>query len=224
VDFRSPNHSFQLGLEFDSPFTRLVERNDYRESLINYQRSRRSFIQSRDSLHLGVRALLRDIEQLRTTLEIQRRAVVIAIRRVDLTRAELYAPVRPPQPGQRPTQFGPTAAINLLSALSSLRDTQNSFLSVWLNYDAAQLRLFRELGVMQLDEEGRWINSTLPGPESTDAMHPRSQIAAEIPPPVPDAWIQTAKAYSEQSRMRHGALSDSGAPSPSGKRDDGGGK
>ena len=63
-------------------------------------------------------------------LEIQRRAVAIAIRRVDLTRAALYAPVRPPQPGQRPAQFGPTAATNLLTALSALRNTQNNFLSV----------------------------------------------------------------------------------------------
>ncbi len=195
-------HLFQLGLEFDSPFTRLVERNDYRESLINYQRDRRSFIQSRDALHLGLRALLRDIEQLRTNLEIQRRAVVIAIRRVDLTRAELYAPVRPPQPGQRPAQFGPTAAINLLSALSSLRDTQNNFLSVWLNFDATRLRLFRELGIMELDEEGRWIDSTIPIPESADATDPRLQVAAAVPPPIPGEWIQTAKAFPSRSPRR----------------------
>jgi hypothetical protein len=224
VDLKSPQHSVQLGLEFDSPFSRLVERNNYRESLINYQRSRRSFIQSRDSLHLGLRALLRDIEQLRTALEIQRRAVVIAIRRVDLTRAELYAPVRPPQPGQRPAQFGPTAAINLLSALSSLRDTQNSFLSVWLDYYAARLRLFRELGIMKLDEEGRWIDSTFPSPELVDALRDRSKIAAKVPPSIPEAWILTADADSEPSRMRRGARSGSDVPSSSENRADGGAK
>ncbi len=157
VSFRAPTANVQMGIEFDAPLTRLVERNQYRESLINYQRSRRQFIQSRDSLHLGLRVLLREIEQLRENLEIQRRAVAIAIRRVDLTRAALYAPVVPPQPGQRAAQFGPTAAFDLLSAQSALRDTQNSFLSVWLNYYAARMRLARELGVMMLDTEGRWV-------------------------------------------------------------------
>ena len=130
-------------MEFDAPLTRLLERNNYRESLISYQRSRRGFIQSRDALHLGLRALLRDIEQLQENLEIQRRAVAIAIRRVDLTRAELYAPVRPPQPGQRAAQFGPTAAFNLLSSQDALRNTQNAFLSAYLNYYAAKMRLAR---------------------------------------------------------------------------------
>ena len=158
ASFRAATGTLRAGVEFDAPLTRLVERNNYRESLINYQRSRRDFIQSRDSLHLGLRVLLREIEQLRTNLEIQRRAVAIAIRRVDLTRAALNAPVPPPLPGQPPAQFGPTAAINSLSALSSLRDTQNNFLNVWLTYYAARMRLSRELGVMFLDPEGRWID------------------------------------------------------------------
>ena len=155
-----------MGFEFDAPLTRLLERNDYRESLINYQQSRRGFIQSCDALHLGVRQLLREIEQLRESLEIQRRAVAIAIRRVDMTRAALYAPVAPPRPGQRPAQFGPTAAINLLSAQSALRDTQNAFLGVWLNYYAAKMRLARELGVMLLDRDGAWMENSIDGDRS----------------------------------------------------------
>ena len=89
VSFRAPTANLRMGLEFDAPLTRLLERNSYRESLINYQQSRRGFIQSCDALHLGVRQLLREIEQLHESLEIQRRAVAIAIQRVDMTRAEL---------------------------------------------------------------------------------------------------------------------------------------
>ncbi len=198
-DFKSPHHSVQLGVELDSPFSRLVERNDYRESLINYQRSRRAFIQSRDSLHLGLRSLLRSIEQLRMTLEIQRRAVVIAIRRVDLTRAELYSPVRPPEPGQRPAQFGPTAAINLLSALSSLRDTQNSFLSVWLNYYAARLRLYRELGIMKLDPDGRWAETTISASDLLQEAEERTAAESTLPPAIPKTWIDSAEEEAEST-------------------------
>ncbi|MEC7564303.1 MAG: TolC family protein [Planctomycetota bacterium] len=162
VSFRAPTGSLRLGLEFDAPFTRLIERNAYRETLIRYQQSRRRFIQSQDRLNLGLRALIRQIQQLRNNQDIQRRAVAIAIRRVDSTRANLYAPVPARQPGQRVAQFGPTSAINLLSSLSSLRDTQNSFLSAWLSYYAAKMRLVRELGIMELDDKGNWVDQPLP--------------------------------------------------------------
>ncbi len=101
LSFRAPTGNFRMGLEFDAPFTRLLERNAYRESLIEYQQARREFIQSRDRLHLGLRELLRRIEQLRQNLEIQRLAVAIAIRRVDQTQLELNPPRLAPATGRR---------------------------------------------------------------------------------------------------------------------------
>ena len=80
----------------------------------------------------------------------------------DSTRANLYAPVPSRQPGQRVALFGPTSAVNLLSSLSSLRDTQNSFLRAWLSYYAARMRLVRELGIMELSETGDWVDQPLP--------------------------------------------------------------
>jgi hypothetical protein len=196
VSFRESAGNLRLGLEFDAPFTRLLERNNYRQSLIDYQRSRRNFIRSHDSLHLGLRGLLRQIEQLRMDLEIQRRAVTIAIRRVDMTRAAFYAPVRPPQPGQRPAQFGPTAATNLLTALSALRNTQNNFMGVWLNYYAARMRLARELGTMKLDQDGDWMdhhvsNSSLANASDSDA--------SSLPPALPSEWIELADRLPQES-------------------------
>ncbi|QDV47906.1 Outer membrane efflux protein [Stieleria neptunia] len=195
LSFRGSTGSAAVGLRFDAPLTRLLERNQYRESLINYQRSRRALIQSHDSLHLGLRVLLREIEQLRTNLEIQRRAVAIAIRRVDVTGSALYAPVPPPQPGQRSAPFGPTAAINLLSAQSALRDTQNSFLTAWLSYYAAKLRLARELGVMELDLEGRRVASPLPG--EVPRLELDTTEFEPLPPPISQALIDAAQLSAE---------------------------
>jgi hypothetical protein len=189
ASFRDSRGHLQLGLEFHAPLTRLLERNNYRQSLIDYQRSRRNFIQSHDSLHLGLRGLLRQIEQLRTDLEIQRRAVTIAIRRVDMTRAAFYAPVRPPQPGQRPAQFGPTAAQNLLTALAALRNTQNNFMGVWLNYYAARMRLARELGTMKLDQDGSWMDDAISNGSLVNAS---DSDASPLPPAVPTEWIELA--------------------------------
>ncbi|MEL6107680.1 MAG: TolC family protein [Planctomycetota bacterium] len=181
VDFRDSTGSFQLGIEFDAPLARLLERNGYRETLIQYQRSRRDFIQSRDALQRGLRALLRTLEQSRLQLEIQRRAVSIALRRVEQTQLALLTPPPPVQPGARP-QINPTTAINLLGAQSSLQNSQNSFLAAWLSYYAARLRLYRELGVMRLDPSGRWIEESLDfgGSDSLDNVE-----GDQLPPEVP---------------------------------------
>lgn len=171
LSFRAPTGSMRLGLEFDAPFTRLLERNAYRESLIEYQRSRRAYIQSRDNLHLGLRALLRNLEQLRKNLEIQRRAVTIALRRVDQTQL-LLNPAQPlQQPGGRPS-INPTTAINLLGAQGALQSTQNAFLAAWLSYYAERMRLYRELGVMALDQDGRWVELPLTSDELPELPGP----------------------------------------------------
>ena len=187
VSFRAPTGSLRMGMEFDAPFTRLLERNTYRESLINYQQNRRTFIQSRDSVHLGLRNLLRQIDQLRTNMEIQRQAAAISIRRVDLTRATLYAPVAPPQPGQPVAPFGPSSSRNLIDSLDSLRNTQSAFMSAWLSYYAARMRLARELGIMTLDQDGIWMDEPTPvSSENTSPSEdgPANQESPAIPMPT----------------------------------------
>lgn len=187
VDFRAATSSVRLGLEFDAPLARLLERNGYRETLIEYQRSRRSLIQSHDTLQKGLRALLRTLEQRRLQLEIQRRAVSIALRRVDQTQLSLLTPPPQGQPGQRP-QINPTTAINLLSAQGSLQSSQNSFLAAWLNYYAARLRLYRELGVMQLDSSGQWIENAV----EFGAIETSGELDAiePLPPGIPEEVLQ----------------------------------
>lgn len=177
--------TLRASVQFDPPFTRLVERNVFRQQLIEYQQARRRLIQFEDGVHQGLRQLLRDLEQLQVNLEIQRRAVAIAIRRVDQTRESLNRPVPPAAPGQPPAAFGPTVAQDLLFALSDLANAQNAMLSVWLGYQATKMRLYRELGVMQLDNDGIWIETPL-------MAAPR--LAAEedsMPPPVPPAWLDS---------------------------------
>ncbi len=189
VSFRAPAGNLRMGVEFDAPFTRLLERNAYRESLIQFEQSRRDFIQSRDSLHLGLRAAIRNLEQLRQNLEIQRRAVTIAMRRVDQTQLELTQPRPPAQPGVRPA-INPTTAINLLSAQSSLQNTQNAFLATWLSYYANRMRLSRELGTMMLDPSGRWIERPIEEVGEGDANPEAGSDVEELPVPsvIPGVW------------------------------------
>lgn len=184
--FRPRDSTVSAGLRFDAPFNRRVERNDFRQQLIFYQQARRQMIQYEDGVNRGLRALLRELEQLAVNLEIQRRAVAIAIRRVDQTRENFNRPTPPAEPGQQQTQFGPTAALNLLTALSDLRSSQNNFMSVWLNYQAGRMRLLRDLGIIQIDDEGIWVEQSV----QTAIQEAMSGVPMELPPDVPDQWYQ----------------------------------
>ena len=176
--------TFRASVQFDPPFTRLVERNVFRQQLIEYQQSRRRLIQFEDGVHQTLRQLLRDLDQLRVNLEIQRRANAIAIRRVDQTRESLNEPIPPALPGQPPVVLGPTVAQNLLFALSDLASAQDALMSVWLRYQATKMLLYRELGLMHLDDQGLWIETPLFSAERAPAEnHP-------IPPAIPPEWME----------------------------------
>ncbi len=63
-------------------------------------------------------------------------------------------PFPPAKPGEAPAQLGPTLAQNLLRALSDLRNTQDNFMSVWLNYEAARINLAFQLGILEVGPDG----------------------------------------------------------------------
>jgi hypothetical protein len=185
VKFQSSTGTLRAGLQFDAPFTRLVERNNYRSALIEYQRDRRTYIQYEDTVNQSLRQTLRTLKQLEVNLEIQRRAVIIAARRVDQTREVLSKPPDPVQPGMAAAGLGPTSALNLLTALNDLQGSQNNFMSVWLNHYASRMLLMRELGLMQLDDNNLWIDRPLDELLATAEMCPPD----ELPPDVPQQWF-----------------------------------
>ena len=124
LQFQGPTGRMSASLEWDAPLTRVIERNNYRQQFIEYARDRRRLVQFDDGLIGSMRSQLRQLDQLYDNLEIQRQAVVIAIRRVEFTQAQLSAPLPVPAPGAPPPTFGPTAVQNLLTALSDLSAAQ----------------------------------------------------------------------------------------------------
>ncbi len=158
AQFHSDASRLTFGLEIDTPVTRLAERNQYRETLINYQRARRDYMLFEDRVKQSIRNTLRIVELSRINFEVRRAAVQVAIAQVDIARLKLNPPARPGQPA---TRTSPTAARDLVSALSDLLNAQNDFLNVWVNYEVLRLLLDFELGTMELDESGLWRD---PGP------------------------------------------------------------
>ena len=218
VKFQARDTTVSAGLRFDTPFNRRVERNDFRQQLIFYQQARRQMIQYEDGVNRGLRALLRELEQLAVNLEIQRRAVAISIRRVDQTRENFNKPAPPAQPGQPVVQFGPTAALNLLTALSDLRSSQNNFMSVWLNYHAGRMRLLRDLGIIRIDEEGLWVEESVQ--DALDAA--MDGVPVELPPDVPEQWYRTLDSLPEPEDAEAGgdeAGRNPGAPAGAGLKE-----
>ncbi len=158
VKFNSDNGRLRAGLEWDAPLTRLVERNNYRQTQINYQRTRRAYYQYRDQISRGLRDIVRTLDLNRINFELRRAAVQVAISQVERTQLRLQEPTRPNQTSQ---QFDSSTARDLLNALDSLLGAQNDFLSVGVNYEVLRRGLDVDMGTIQLDENGSWID---PGP------------------------------------------------------------
>lgn len=185
--FRGPTGQLTASLQFDAPLTRLLERNNFRQQLISYQQSRRQMIQFEDGVYRSLRQTLRALNQLEQNLEIQRRAVAIATRRVEQARLELQRPIAPAAPGQPRQVFSDTLVRDSVDAIEAVRDASNNFMSVWLNYSAARMTLMRDLGIMRIDENGLWIDEPLEEAlRATEQEYP-------IPPPVPQQWMDAGE-------------------------------
>lgn len=152
LDFSSLDSRLRVGLRFDAPLTRLGERNTYRQALIEYEQARRSYYQFVDAITRSIRGTLRTIDLNRVNFEERRIAVLSAIDQVVLN--DQIQKLRE----ERGQESGVTAARDVVSALSDLQSAQNDFLSVWLIYEAQRMSLDLNLGTMNLDPTGAWVD------------------------------------------------------------------
>ncbi len=167
----------RAGLKFDTPLSRLAERNTYRQALIDYQQARRDYMLFEDKVDQSLRNTLRLIDLCQLNFELRRSAVQVAISQVDLARLRLE---EPPRPGVV-AQIGATTARDLVTALSDLLDAQNAFLSLRVGYDVLRLVLDFESGTMRVDADGMWGDPGAMTPERLTARHPRWSTVAQAP-------------------------------------------
>ena len=85
----------RMGVEFDAPLTRIAERNNYRQALIEYQQARRNYYRFVDGVANGLRVVLRGIEVNQVNFELRRAAVEVAVAQVELARLVLQEPPQP---------------------------------------------------------------------------------------------------------------------------------
>ena len=129
-------------LTVDLPLERTAERNAYRNSYINLERTVRELQKLEDQIKLSIRNKLRDMLEARESLQIQRQSVVVAEKRVKSTNLFLEA--------------GRAEIRDLLEAQEALLSAKNGLTSAAINYRIAELELQRDMGVLEVDENGLW--------------------------------------------------------------------
>jgi hypothetical protein len=155
-------NAHQLILDTTLPLTRIEERNNYRASLIAYQRQRRALQEAEDIAVQVVDNELFLLRQYADQYRIQQRQLELAYLTIDSSLESLEAPTPPPAPAGQTRSGGvdgPAALTQqLLSAQRSLPTAQNALLNLWIQYLNARLQLYRDLELMPLDARGVWID------------------------------------------------------------------
>jgi len=148
-DFRAKESSYRVGVAVTPPLDRRRERNNFRAAQVAYQRARRNYMAAEDQVKLDVRSEFRDMRAQRELFEIQRRALRVAAR-------ELEQAMEAGEKLQEGPEGGRQQGLNIPRALENIVDAQDELIEAWVDYESARLELFRDMGVMQVDETGVW--------------------------------------------------------------------
>lgn len=152
LSLRGKTGRLRAGLQWDSPLTRMQERNQYRQVLIEYQQAKRTYYRFEDSVWQTLRSELRNIRYNQYNFELQRYAVRIAAQQITIN--EDLRQIRE----SLSLASGPTAARDSVSALADLLTAQNTFLGVWVFYEAQRRNLDQDLGTIRVDECNIWVD------------------------------------------------------------------
>ncbi len=151
----------RVRLAWDAPLTRIQERNTYRQSLIDFDRARRSYYEYEDGIWRLLRAEVRQLQLNRFNFELGRESVRIAASQIELNDdIRLFRDARG-------LSSGPTAARDTITALEALLNSQNALLNIYVNYEVVRRGLDFDLGTMELTPEGLWID---PGSVSAESL------------------------------------------------------
>jgi outer membrane protein TolC len=155
-DFRGDRSTFQFGVQFTAPLDQVLERNAYRQALLNYQQARRDYMELEDLVKFDVRAQWRALQAQRLNFETARQNLRIAALQLD-SAIETFN--QPPAVGQSALQNrSQNQGLNLINALSSVLAAQNQIIQIWINYEQNRINIHRDMDIMQVDERGLWID------------------------------------------------------------------
>lgn len=172
-NFSAIASSYRVGVQFEGPLNREIARNNYRQSLIQYDRARRDYMAVQDQVMLELRQVLRQLDTDRQNFEITRRAFIAATRQVESVplQLSLNRPINP---------------LEQLNALSQLLNAKNQLISNWFSYERGRVQLLLSTEQLQLDSDGMYRDGQQlsPGSEKLSAPAPVQQRAGDTPRPA----------------------------------------
>ncbi len=191
----------QLTFNIQLPLNRLLQRNAYRNSLINYQQARRNLMALEDNIAAQVRFDVRQLQLFAANYKIQQRVLHSLYAQVESALELITAPADPTQLQATGTTGQANAAAltnQYLTALNQLNNAQTRMYDIWLSYLATRMQLYLDLERLRMDNRGVWLDEVgglgdvCPGPGGPPAALPAQlpataeEIGADglIPPPL----------------------------------------
>lgn len=148
LDFQRARWS--AGFDLDLPLDRKAERNAYRASLIEFDRSIREHSLAEDNVKLDVREAWRSLDQAKRNYENRKLALALAERRVE--EQNLRA------------EIGEATALDQVDAQNDLINAQNELTDALVRHTIARLEFWRDMGILYIKENGQWEEVTdVPG-------------------------------------------------------------
>ena len=140
------------GAQLDLPLNRKLERNNYRSSLISFERQIRTLSLFLDDLKNDLRADARTLDQSRQSYDIQIRAKALANRRVENSDLLLQA--------------GRVQVRDVVDAQAARVQAYNAATAALVEYHLTRLRLLLDLGVLKTQKERFWLDpGEIPKPQ-----------------------------------------------------------
>src|SRR5207245_2633883 len=177
--FSASHTRHELLLNTQLPLVRLQERNNYRATLISYQRARRILMRAEDQVAYDTRNEIRLLRQQEENYRIQQRQVELAYLVVENSLDTFRAPPSPVLAAQQAQDTATRAATltnQLINAQTSLYNAQFQMTTIWITYLNTRLQLYRDMELMPLDYRGVWIDevNTRECPSGAASGNPQS--------------------------------------------------
>lgn len=145
TSFDLDDYRLNGGVSLDLPLNRKLERNDYRSSIITFERQIRALALFLDELKNDVRTDLRSLEQSRQSFDIQSSAKALADRRVESSELNLQA--------------GRIQVRDVVDAQTARVQAYNAATAALVDYHLTRMRLLLDLGVLNTAKEKFWLDA-----------------------------------------------------------------
>jgi len=142
-DFDFDDGSYSAGLALELPLDRKVERNAYRQALIDMAASERTLAERIDEIKAEVRIASRNLEQAAQSYNIQKNSLSLAESRVESTTLL--------------QQAGRASTRDILESREALLVAQNAVSRALVDHFNARLDLFLAMEGLRIDDNGLWI-------------------------------------------------------------------